>query len=89
MKNIFKIFIAIFIFFSLEKSLLASELYFIDYSKVMNESKAGKKAQDQLKNKLINSNKKFNETAKKLKEEENKIISQKKCFVKRRIQKKS
>ena len=89
MKNIFKIFIAIFIFFSLEKSLLASELYFIDYSKVMNESKAGKKAQDQLKNKLINSNKKFNETAKKLKEEENKIISQKNVLSKEEYKKKA
>ena len=53
-----------------------SDVYFIDYSKVMNESTAGKKAQDYLKNFLNNSNKKFNDTAKKLKDEENKIISQ-------------
>ena len=43
----------------------------------MNESTAGKKAQNYLKNLLNSSNKKFNETAKKLKEEENKIIGQK------------
>ena len=43
----------------------------------MNESKAGKKAQDSLKSLLNNSNKKFNDTAKKLKSEESKLIGQK------------
>ena len=43
----------------------------------MNESNAGKKAQDQLKNMFKNSNKKINDSAKKLKDEENKLISQK------------
>ena len=38
--------------FPLEKKLLASDIYFVDYSKVMNESTAGKKAQDYLKNLL-------------------------------------
>ena len=77
MRNILIILFALFIAFSFEKNSLASDIYFIDYSKVMNESKAGKKAQDQLRSQLKNSNKKFNETAKKLKEEENKIIGQK------------
>ena len=72
-----------------EKKLLASDIYFIDYSKVMNESTAGKKAQDYLKNLLKNSNKKFNETAKKLKEEENKIISQKNALSKEEYKKKA
>ena len=75
-------------FFPFEKKLLASDIYFIDYSRVMNESTAGKKAQDNLKNLLKNSNKKFEETAKKLKSEENKIIKSKKCFIERGIQKK-
>ena len=57
--------------------LMASDIYFIDYSRVMNESKAGKKAQDTLKKLLTSSNKKFNETAKKLKEEETTLIGQK------------
>ena len=61
----------------IKNSLLANDVHFIDYSKVMNESVAGKKAQDYLKKLLNNSNKKFNETAKKIKSEENKIISQK------------
>ena len=69
--------------------LLASDVYFIDYSKVMNESTAGKKAQTYLKNLLNNSNKKFNETAKKLKDEENKIIGQKNALSKEEYKKKA
>ena len=50
MKNLFKIFFLISIFFlTIEKKVLASDIYFIDYSKVMNQSIAGKKAQDYLK----------------------------------------
>ena len=90
MKNLFKLIIlSCFIFFPLEKKLLASDIYFVDYSKVMNESTAGKKAQDYLKNQLKNSNKKFNDTAKKLKEEENKIISQKNALSKEEYKKKA
>ena len=48
----------------MENRLFANDVYFIDYSKVMNESTAGKKAQNYLKNLLNSSNKKFNETAK-------------------------
>ena len=71
-----------------ENKISASEIYFVDYSKVMNESIAGKKAQDYLKNLLKNSNKKFNDTAKKLKEEEKKIISQKNALSKEEYKKK-
>ena len=50
MKNLLKLIILISIFFiPFEKRLLASDIYFVDYSKVMNESTAGKKAQDNLK----------------------------------------
>ncbi len=72
-----------------EKKLLANDIYFVDYSKVMNESTAGKKAQDYLKSLLKNSNKKFSETAKKLKDEENKIISQKNALSKEEYKKKA
>ena len=90
MKNLFKIFILISIFcLPLQKNLQASDIYFIDYSKVMNESVAGKKAQDTLKKLLNNSNKKFNESAKKLKSEENKIISQKNALSKEEYKKKA
>ena len=78
MKNLFKIILFVtFFMLPVKNSLLANDVHFIDYSKVMNESVAGKKAQDYLKKLLNNSNKKFNETAKKIKSEENKIISQK------------
>ena len=78
MKNLFKIILFVTLFMlPIKNSLLANDVHFIDYSKVMNESVAGKKAQDYLKKLLNNSNKKFNETAKKIKSEENKIISQK------------
>ena len=40
------------LFIPIENKLLASDVYFIDYSKVMNESTAGKKAQNYLKNLL-------------------------------------
>ena len=90
MKNLFKILILIsIVFFQFQKNLLASDIYFIDYSKVMNESVAGKKAQDYLKKLLKNSNKKFNETAKKLKAEENNIISQKNALSKEEYKKKA
>ena len=90
MKNLFQIFLLISIFFlTIEKKVLASDIYFIDYSKVMNQSIAGKKAQDYLKNFLNNSNKKFNDTAKKLKSEENKIIGQKNALSKEEYKKKA
>ena len=90
MKNFLKIFLLMAIFFlTIEKKLLANDVYFIDYSKVMNESIAGKKAQDSLKKLLNDSNKKFNANAKKLKEEENKIIAQKNALSKEEYKKKA
>ena len=88
MKNILKIIIFLTLFLSFNKTLLASDIYFVDYSKVMNESTAGKKAQDYLKNLLKNSNKKFNDNGKKLKDEEKKIISQKNVVTKEEYRKK-
>ena len=90
MKNFLKIFLLMAIFFlTIEKKLLANDVYFIDYSKVMNESIAGKKAQDSLKKLLNDANKKFNANAKKLKEEENKIIAQKNALSKEEYKKKA
>ena len=72
-----------------QQNSFANDVYFIDYSKVMNESNAGKKAQDTLKKLLSSSNKKFNETAKKLREEENKLISQRNVLDKEEYKKKA
>tara|TARA_B100001564_G_C20390459_1_gene556455 strand:+ start:156 stop:683 length:528 start_codon:yes stop_codon:yes gene_type:complete len=78
MKIYFKqILIIFFVILVCQSKAISNEIYFIDFSKVMNQSTAGKKAQDQLKNLFKNSNKKINDSAKKLKEEENKLISQK------------
>ena len=55
----------------------------------MNQSIAGKKAQDYLKNLMKSSNKKFNDNAKKLKDEENKIIGQKNALSKEEYKKKA
>ena len=47
MKYFFKIILFIFTLnFANLTQVLANDVYFIDYAKVMNESKAGKKAQD-------------------------------------------
>ena len=86
-KNIVVFFFILFI--PMKNKLFASDIYFIDYSKVMNESTAGKKAQNYLKNLLTSSNKKFNDTAKKLKDEENKIIAQKNALSKEEYKKKA
>ena len=86
-KNIVVFFFILFI--PMKNKLFASDIYFIDYSKVMNESKAGKKAQNYLKDLLTSSNKKFNDTAKKLKDEENKIIAQKNALSKEEYKKKA
>jgi outer membrane protein len=89
MNNLYKIFFCILILLNFENKAVANDVYFIDFAKVMNESKAGKKAQDYLKKELQSSNKKLNDSAKKLKEEENKIISQKNVLSKEEYKKKA
>ena len=54
--------------------------YFVDFKYILNESNAGKKAQDYLKSKLNNGIKKLKDQEKKLQEEEKKIIQQKKTY---------
>ena len=84
-----QILIILFVILLSQSKAISNEIYFIDFSKVMNESVAGKKAQDQLKNLFKNSNKKINETGKKLKEEETKLISQKTVLSKDEYKKKA
>ena len=88
-KYIKKILIIVFVIFISNSKAFSNEIYFVDFSKVMNESTAGKKAQDQLKNLFKNSNKKINDSGKKLKEEENKLISQKTVLSKDEYKKKA
>jgi outer membrane protein len=58
----------------------AEETYFIDMSKLLNQSKAGKEAQDFLKKKIITGDKKFKEEGELLKKEEIDLIAKKKTL---------
>ena len=77
MKNFVIIF---FILFFVPKSLIAENLHFIDFKYILNESNAGKKAQNFLKSKLENGIKKLKDKELKIQEEEKKIIQQKKII---------
>jgi len=70
----------IFIFFLLISNLNAETPHFVDFKYILNESTAGKKAQNALKSKLNNGLKNLEEKEKKIQEEEKKIISQKKII---------
>ncbi len=74
-------FFFIFIFFTLVQTpIKANDTYFLDFKLILNESSAGKKAQNFLKNKLENGIKNIKEKEKKIQEEEKKIIQQKKIL---------
>ena len=89
MKNFYKLLIitTLLCFFS-QRVLLADNTYFIDFSKVLNTSKAGEDAQKKLKSKFESENKKFIDEEKILKKQEEELISQKKVLSKEDYQKK-
>tara|TARA_Y100000591_G_C21818765_1_gene692346 strand:- start:1308 stop:1829 length:522 start_codon:yes stop_codon:yes gene_type:complete len=73
--------LVILIFFLFSQSILLAEApHFLNFKQVLNESVAGKKAQDYLKNKLENGIKTIRTKEKKIQEEEKKIIQQKKII---------
>ena len=74
--------------FAPESFSFAETPYYIDFSKVLNQSKAGKGAQDFLKNKFESESKKLAEEEKKLRKEEKDIISKKKLITNEEYQKK-
>ena len=76
--KLLKIIFVLFILLNLHNIALPSEVYFIDMKKILNESKAGKKAQDFLKKKFESENKKFAKEAETLKKEESDLIAKKK-----------
>ena len=74
-------FFFIFIFILFNSSLVVADSpYFLDFKLILNESDAGKKAQDFLKKKLDNGFKTIKEKEKKILDEEKKIIQQKKII---------
>ena len=75
-----KIFILIFFLNLSFQAAIADNTYFIDFSKVLNNSKAGSEAQKKLKNKFEIESKKFLNEENNLKKQESELISQKKVL---------
>jgi outer membrane protein len=67
---------------------VADNTYFIDFTKVLNESKAGSEAQKKLKDKFESESKKFKSEEEKIMKEESDLISQKKVLSNEDYQKK-
>lgn len=74
------------IFLTFTNLVFAENSRFIDFSKVLNESKAGAQAQQILKKKLDDALKNFSKTEENLKKEEQKLIAQKKIISKEEYQ---
>ena len=83
-----RILILILLFSSSQNISLSAEIYFIDLKKILNQSNAGKKAQEYLKNKLKDETKKFDKETALLKKEEADLISQKKIITPEEYKKK-
>ena len=79
MKKIFKL-LSLITVITFQTNLYAEVPYFIDFKYILNQSDAGKKAQQTLKNKLDNGIKKIQAKEKSIQEEEKKIIAQKKII---------
>lgn len=89
MKKFFNlILITFFVLTTYFTSAFSDTPYFIDFSRVLNQSKAGKEAQTILKTRLESSVKKFNKEEQSLREEEKKLISDRKDLSNEDYQKK-
>ena len=86
MKYVKILFFLVF-FISASAPSFASDVYFVDIKKILNESKAGKQAQDFLKKKFESENKKFEKESVSLKKEESALISKKKLVSKEEYKK--
>ena len=75
-----KIIFFVFLIFNFYNLSFAEEMYFIDMKKLLNQSKAGKEAQDFLKKKIITGDKKLKEEGELLKKEEIDLIAKKKTL---------
>jgi Skp family chaperone for outer membrane proteins len=89
MKNFKKIIIFLFLNFLFFCNFLYSDnTYFIDFAKVLNQSKAGASAQENLKTKFENENKNFLKEENDLRTKERNLIEQKKVLSNEDYQKK-
>ncbi len=78
--NLKKITVIVLFFFSLNFSLYAEVPHYLDFKLILNESDAGKKAQNFLKNKLQSGIANIKKKEKSFQEDEKKIIQQKKII---------
>ena len=75
-----KIIFFVLLFLNFYNLSFAEETYFIDMTKLLNQSKAGKEAQDFLKKKIVTEDKKLKEEGELLKKEEIDLIAKKKAL---------
>ncbi len=75
-----KLFLIIFLILNFNNYSFASEIYFIDMKRILNQSKAGKGAQDYLKKQLNEETKKFDKEQAALKKQEKELIAKKKLI---------
>ena len=68
--------------------VFANTTYFVDFSYVLNQSKAGKEAQEIMKKKIKSSNEKFSKLEKKILDDEKDLISKKNVLKDEEYQKK-
>ena len=89
MRFIFKKIVIIFLSLIFSSNVaFADNTYFIDFTRVLNESKAGSEAQKKLKDKFESESKKFKLEEEKIRKEESDLISQKKVLSNEDYQKK-
>ena len=87
--KLFKIFIFIFLFSNLfSQKGYSDTIYYINYSKVLNTSQAGKGAQKVLKDKLNKASKKYQKLEGDFRNKEKELIAKKKIITKDEYQKK-
>ena len=80
MKKILKTILIVFSLYCLNVNAIADIPYYLDFKYILNESTAGKKAQNTLKSKLDKGFKNLKEKEKKLQDDEKNIIEQKKLI---------
>ena len=84
-----KIMLTICLFFVVSTThVFANTTYFVDFSYVLNQSKAGKEAQEIMKKKIKSSNEKFSKLEKKILDDEKDLISKKNVLKDEEYQKK-
>ena len=89
MKHLVKIFVVTFLLLINTYALADQKLVTLDMKYVLNNSKAGKGAQDFLKKSLVDNNKKFSDIENNLKKEETNLLDKKNILSREEYQKKA